>query len=317
VFARLHSLISFGCDRPFWASSLDDLDCICCLSILLHVVGTLFFNNVDFFYENGAESSSPRIFEAALIATNLVALLFIMKLFLKQLIEKAFSEYALRTVISRVVLLVVDLQKQLGANRDQFVGILNLDRRCHEAAPVVTLAQFKSAVALCLAQQAKLTAHEVLEAIFQVLKRIEEDSADAEGLELLLRAPPGAMLLHSHHSHRPHGTESSHTFRSSAVRGESVADSPGKPDNPDAISMQLVRFWPKPEPPPLSPSVLSSRLPSLLTHLFGINTRDRTHAARLAAAVWFTLHFAPLSATSCAACADSGVYRRQPALSNR
>jgi hypothetical protein len=82
------------------------------------------------------------------------------------------------------------------------------------------------------------------------LKRIEEDSADAEGLELLLRAPPGAMLLHSHHSHRPHGTESSHTFRSSAVRGESVADSPGKPDNPDAISMQLVRFWPKPEPPP-------------------------------------------------------------------
>lgn len=55
--------------RPFWDSNVDRLDCLCCAVIMLHVVATMYYNNLDFIDSNDLATSNsiPESFEAALI----------------------------------------------------------------------------------------------------------------------------------------------------------------------------------------------------------------------------------------------------------
>jgi hypothetical protein len=59
---------------------MDNLDCICCLSILFHVIGTIIFGNP------GPNGVNTRALEYFLLSCNLVALIAIVSLFVLMLL---------------------------------------------------------------------------------------------------------------------------------------------------------------------------------------------------------------------------------------
>ena len=73
--------------RPFWDKRVDMLDCVCCLSILLHVESTLYYWNPLFVNlgSGGAEQ-----LDGLLVAANVICVLHMFGLFFLTLIEHRF-----------------------------------------------------------------------------------------------------------------------------------------------------------------------------------------------------------------------------------
>ena len=111
--------------RPFWDGYLDDLDCLCCISILLHVISSLFYNNESFIGRNAAEEGNmPRGLEAVLLAINLSTLGIFLSLFIKSLIENKFKRQVVKVLSTHVADLVLQVQRQVAPKGAGFLQLI-------------------------------------------------------------------------------------------------------------------------------------------------------------------------------------------------
>jgi hypothetical protein len=117
----LATLVQF-LHKPFWDTRLDYLDCVCCTSIMLHVLSSAYFNNRRFYDE--MDHDAPRLFEAGLIGVNCLSLLAISCLFVTSLVKHEFTAYAVARMVRTVARSVATLQHELLRERDSFVAAI-------------------------------------------------------------------------------------------------------------------------------------------------------------------------------------------------
>jgi hypothetical protein len=129
--------------RPFWDPRIDNLDCICCASLLLHVIASLLYNNPSFTHDSddptrvaGQPSVGARSLETAMICVNALTLLTILGLFLTEFCERELKSHAVRTVTKTVTRLIVKLQRDLQSSRQTFLDALS---RARSAPPELEL----------------------------------------------------------------------------------------------------------------------------------------------------------------------------------
>ncbi len=115
VFATLIQFLN----KPFWDSRLDYLDCVCSLSIMLHVLSLAYFNNPNFYDE--MDQDAPWFFETGLFGINCLALLTIASLFVTSLVKQKFTSYAMARMAQIVARSIVLLQEDLLCQRDAFL----------------------------------------------------------------------------------------------------------------------------------------------------------------------------------------------------
>lgn len=97
---------------------MDNLDCICCLSILFHVIGTIIFGNP------GPNGVNTRALEYFLLSCNLVALIAIVSLFVLMLLEHRFKGSSIVMLSKSMARLVQTLQPELQRRRSRFFQAL-------------------------------------------------------------------------------------------------------------------------------------------------------------------------------------------------
>jgi hypothetical protein len=127
----LHGRACFIVHRPFWDPRIDNLDCICCASLLLHAIASLLYNNRDFTkseLDPTQTSTGATSLETAMICVNALTLLAILGQFLTEFAEHKLKLHAVRTVVKTVTRLVVRLQQDLQENRLTFLAALETAR---------------------------------------------------------------------------------------------------------------------------------------------------------------------------------------------
>jgi hypothetical protein len=118
--------------RPFWDDHLDDLDCLCCISILLHVIASLFYNNQDFVKSPdklNVNGTGARMLEYVLLTINVCTLATFAALFVKALIEHKFKRETIKilsTHVSRIVLTVKHNVSEMGAGFVELIETLKV-----------------------------------------------------------------------------------------------------------------------------------------------------------------------------------------------
>ena len=85
------------------------------MSILINVIGSIFYNNPEFYKEVFGKSSSEPWFqlETALVVVNIFVLCCISRLFLQSVLEKKFRAFSTRAVSSAVSAAVLRIQDKL------------------------------------------------------------------------------------------------------------------------------------------------------------------------------------------------------------
>ena len=117
--------------RPFWDPRIDNLDCICCVSLLLHAIASLLYNNRDFTkseLDPTRTSTGAISLETAMICVNALTLLAILGQFLTEFAEHELKSHAVRTMVKTVTRLVVKLQRDLQGSRLTFLAALDTAR---------------------------------------------------------------------------------------------------------------------------------------------------------------------------------------------
>jgi hypothetical protein len=104
---------------------MDSLDCVCCASILLHVIATLFFNNATL-SPHGAQQ-----LELALLICNLLTILAILSLFTVMLVEHQFKASSVHLLSRSVARYVSALRDELQCHREEFARLLDEARVSH------------------------------------------------------------------------------------------------------------------------------------------------------------------------------------------
>ena len=118
--------------RPFWDQRVNALDCLCCLSILVHVIATLYYDNQDF-----SNSDAATMLDGVLVvvySVNVAATLAIFSSNLLELYYKRTSIVRLTRTVSRQVLF---LQQRLRAQRDTFMDAIKAISLASPAAVMV------------------------------------------------------------------------------------------------------------------------------------------------------------------------------------
>ena len=119
--------------RPFWDARIDNLDCICCTSLCLHVIAALLYQNRAFTRDDAADSAGPasaraRSLEIAMICVNALTLLAILGLFLVEFCERKLRSSAVRTLAKAVATLIVKLRRYIRGSRQLFLDALRAAR---------------------------------------------------------------------------------------------------------------------------------------------------------------------------------------------
>ena len=116
--------------RPFWDSRLDHLDCVCCASILLHVIASQCYNSKEF---NSGETGPQRL-EMLLVAANVLILTLACFLTVATAVEGKVKTIAIATVCTAVSRRVISLRQRLSDESDAFFCEL---RRVLETIPTL------------------------------------------------------------------------------------------------------------------------------------------------------------------------------------
>jgi len=90
---------------------------------MLHVVATMYYNNLDFIMSNDLATSNSinESFEAALIVVNALVLGFAVALTIKAVVEDKFKAFTIGVTAQTVARLVLLIQPTLASNRESFV----------------------------------------------------------------------------------------------------------------------------------------------------------------------------------------------------
>ena len=113
VFCTLQSWLVC---RPFWDPRLDHLDCVCCASILLHVIACEYYNNVAF----TRTELGPKLLEIVLIVSNGLVLSLVFVFTAVTAVERKVKAAAIAAVCRTVAEEITSLQQQLSKDTDAF-----------------------------------------------------------------------------------------------------------------------------------------------------------------------------------------------------
>ena len=175
-----------GVGRPYWDSRVDVLDCACCVSILLHLVATVYFNDAAFNLDDDLNPTTRASqLDTLLVVVNIFIMCSIALLFAWTFLENVFRIRG-RSVLARLVATnVVSLQANLQRHRTQFVDAL----KSGSVEGRVSLECFTSAAEQCLSQDGIAPVRYMLEAAYITLKSyagMKHDDVEAAQLELPL-----------------------------------------------------------------------------------------------------------------------------------
>jgi hypothetical protein len=166
-----------ACCRPFWDNRVNALDFICCLSITLNCLATLYFNDKTFIATSGAQK-----LDGIIVAVHIFAIIAIFVVFTWTSIENHFKTLSVVAISKRVGNAVIKLQKAVIERRDEVLSRLEkqIEARSdkHSDSPVeeqeVTFEQFKIAIQSTLIDD-NAPSETILEATFFILKLAQAD----------------------------------------------------------------------------------------------------------------------------------------------
>jgi hypothetical protein len=121
IVAVLQPPLVFALDSPYWDSRVVNLDTMCCISILLHLVASLFYNNSLMVEQNLDGAAS---LDSILVAANIACFVVMIGLFAVNLLENKFNSSAVGVISGRMARTVVSLQLELQRHCDGFMRAL-------------------------------------------------------------------------------------------------------------------------------------------------------------------------------------------------
>lgn len=206
------TLVQFVCS-PFWDRRVNRLDCICCLSILLHLISFIYYNDANFILQPGAAA-----FDSILVVVNVFVIAAILGLFVVCAAEALFRRRATDEVARVVSKHLLTLQADLRRNRETFARLLNtkLATAGHNGSLVesrLSKSDFEHCVKETLQEAGLTVSPQLMEALFVVLKRIGKDDHEAvtateKGLQVemvILSVPICATPPAASHARVGHG----------------------------------------------------------------------------------------------------------------
>ena len=170
-------------DSPYWDARVVNLDTMCCVSILLHLIASLYYNNNMIVVEDLDGAAS---LDSVLVAANIACLIVMCGLFAVNLLEKKFTASAVRTIARRMARTVVSLQIELQRNSACFMQQLQTG----QATTVVDLPTFKGAVQDVAPSSLSGTTRfspAAIEAVYYTLLLMDTDPTVVERHSLSLR----------------------------------------------------------------------------------------------------------------------------------
>ena len=173
------------------------MDCVCCLSILLHFVSFLYFNDKAFIRQQGAVE-----LDAILVVVNCLVFIAILFLFIWTLLEHYFRHYTTAVLSKHVGDLVVKIQAELTQRRSVLTQHLEAS-----SAGNVKFHQFLFAAQTCLQGSSQKISAQSLEVTFLILRYVSFDVPNTTELaadklrepevplEVVRSFPSGCFLL--------------------------------------------------------------------------------------------------------------------------
>jgi hypothetical protein len=110
--------------RPYWDYYVDYLDCMCALSILLHCIASLYYNDLAF-TTSPTFSKDAAGLDILLVAVNSLCFIAILALFIRQLCMKLLARRVFDAVAEKVVHHVISMQLALRKNSDKVISQLS------------------------------------------------------------------------------------------------------------------------------------------------------------------------------------------------
>ena len=136
------------------------------MSILLHLVAAVYFNDAAFNLDDGNPTTRARQLDTLLVVVNIFIMCSIALLFAWTFLENVFRIRG-RSVLARLVATnVVSLQANLQRHRTQFVDAL----KSGSVEDRISLECFASAAEQCLSQDGIAPVRYMLEAAYIILK---------------------------------------------------------------------------------------------------------------------------------------------------
>jgi hypothetical protein len=159
------------------------LDCLCCVSILVHCIAALYYNDPVFIkdFPSGAKS-----LDTILVVMNCLCFVSMLGLFCANLAEGRFREQSVSAIAKKASELVVGLQTELQCRRETMVYALTscslvelMGDKCTDKESKVKYDQFRQAANSCLQGSSLVTSPAALETLFFFLKvlSIDDDRA--------------------------------------------------------------------------------------------------------------------------------------------
>ena len=180
---------------PYWDKAVNDLDVVCCYSILLHCLAGLFWNNPDFIDGSGAKA-----LENVMIAANLVIWILCLVLFAWTFIANQFRGQASRKLSMVVASAVRNLQVELRKYSTEYCDALFANK----ATDRVYMLHFIAVTDKFLKDKMQETPFWVdpaaLEALFLMFKSVSDDPivdipSDGGVQKSLVRSPVDTQSL--------------------------------------------------------------------------------------------------------------------------
>jgi hypothetical protein len=144
---------------------------MCCISILLHLIANLYYNNNMIVVDDLGGAAS---LDSVLVAANIACFAVMSGLFAVNLLENKFTVSAARTISQRIARAVVAVQIELQRNSAGFMQQLQTG----QATTVVDLPAFKDAVQDVAPSSLSGTARfspAVIEAVYYILLLMDTD----------------------------------------------------------------------------------------------------------------------------------------------
>ena len=110
--------------KPYWDYLVDYLDCGCALSILLHCIASLYYNNLAF-TTTPAFAKDALGLDNLLVAANSLCFIAILALFVRQLCMKLLARRVFDAVAEKVINHIISMQLALKKNSGNVISLLS------------------------------------------------------------------------------------------------------------------------------------------------------------------------------------------------
>ena len=176
--------------RPFWDKRVNALDCLCCMSVMVHCIASLYYNNADFVQPGSTRAAR---LDALLVAVNILTYFAIAGLFVVTALEDRFKHSATKALSFFMADTVVALQQDLGRKRDGLLRELVPQGDAKDSdgtgakEGVVHVAQFVRAAQRTLEDAGQAVSPTLIEGLYFVLLLVDDDHEARESVELSKR----------------------------------------------------------------------------------------------------------------------------------